>query len=402
MTALVFFSLLTILSFYIIAITAYLLVLSIGAYFFIKKAAYGGKPLGIAVVIPAHNEEEHIEATVAQVRKSNYPAQHYAVFVIVDNCTDRTAERARLAGARVFPRTDTVKRGKGQALDWFLRKQRRALAAFDAIAMMDADTRMDVNFLKEISASLRHPRVKAVQGYYGVSNAGAHWRSGLLSAAFHVFNHLRPAGHNALGGTAGLRGNGMAFCTALLLDTGWPAHSIVEDYEFSQNLLLRGTIVHYNPDAVVTSDMPTQRRIAESQRMRWEGMAFGMKRRFIAQVFRKFVRTRKACYVDMLVDLFVPPLALLVVGQLVVLGAAFLAGSRLTLPLALCLPATLFYVVSGLILRGATWAEWRSLLKSPVYILWKMCVYYKMRNFDSTVWKRTKRPSEYGNNVSTG
>lgn len=400
--ALVFFSLLAILSLYVIVITAYLLVLSIGACFFIKKANHRGKPFGIAVVIPAHNEEEHIEATVAQIRKSNYPAQNYTVFVIADNCDDGTAERARQAGARVVVRTDPVRRGKGQALDWFLRKHRKVLAAFDGIAMIDADTRMDVNFLKEVSASLRHPRVKVVQGYYGVSNAAAHWRSGLLSAAFHVFNHLRPAGHNSLGGTAGLRGNGMAFRTAVLLDTGWPAHSIVEDYEYSLDLLLRGTIVHYNPDAIVTSDMPTQRRIAESQRMRWEGMGFGMKKRFIAQVFRRFVRTRKVCYLDTLIDFFVPPLALLVVGQVVVLAAAAIAGSGLTLPLALCLPATLFYVVSGLVLRGATWAEWRSLLKSPVYIVWKMCVYYKMRNFDSTVWKRTKRPSEYGNNVSAG
>ncbi len=111
MLAVVFFGLISIISFYIIGITAYLLLLSIGACFFTKKVSDAGKPLTIAVVIPAHNEEGHIETTVGHIRRSDYPAAQYAVFVIADNCTDRTEERARRAGARVFARTDLARRG---------------------------------------------------------------------------------------------------------------------------------------------------------------------------------------------------------------------------------------------------------------------------------------------------
>jgi cellulose synthase/poly-beta-1,6-N-acetylglucosamine synthase-like glycosyltransferase len=225
------FPVIAVLSSYVIAVSAYLLLVAGAAYFFRKKVVYKGAPLRLAVVIPAHNEEAGIGATVGRLLESSYAADRFAGFVIADNCTDRTGERAGRAGARVCNRVDPEKRGKGQALDWFLRTQRAAYRRADGIVMVDADTLVERDFLGEIAASLRHPDVLAVQGYYGVSNARVHWRAGLLSAAFHVFNHLRPAGHNRLGGTAGLRGNGMGFRTKLLRH-GWPAHSIVEDHEF--------------------------------------------------------------------------------------------------------------------------------------------------------------------------
>ena len=259
--------------------------------------------------------------------------------------------------------------------------------------MIDADTQAHPDFLKEIAASLKHPGVHAAQGYYGVSNASAHWRSGLVSAAFHVFNHLRPAGHNCLGGTASLRGNGMGFRKSLLRQ-GWPAHSIVEDYEFSLRLLLDGIVVHYNPDAMVLSDMPVDGKVAETQRMRWEGASRGMRGTFIRLIFKRFMREPRACYIDALFNSFVPPLALLVMGQVGCLAAALAFHSRLALPLACCFAVDVFYVLSGLVLRRARAVEWRSLLWAPFYILWKIPLYIKMRKVDSTVWRRTKRPSE--------
>jgi cellulose synthase/poly-beta-1,6-N-acetylglucosamine synthase-like glycosyltransferase len=380
-------------SLYVIGVTVYLLIVTLAAYLFRKKVDYGGRPLRLAVVIPAHNEEAHIGQTISCVQASSYPKGSYFVFVIADNCDDRTEEIALRAGARVFRRTDPARRGKGQALDWFLRGHLSAYSAADAVVMVDADTEVHPDFLKEIAASLKHPKVHAAQGYYGVSNASAHWRSGLVSAAFHVFNHLRPAGHNCLGGTAGLRGNGMGFRKALLRH-GWPAYSIVEDYEFSVRLLLDGIVVHYNPDAMVFSDMPVERKVAETQRLRWEGASRQMRGTFIRLILKRLMKEPAPRYVDALLNSFVPPLALLVLGQSVCLGAALALQSRLAAPLACCLAVDIFYVLSGLVLRRARAVEWRSLLWAPFYVLWKIPLYIKMRKADPTVWKRTKRPSE--------
>jgi glycosyltransferase involved in cell wall biosynthesis len=57
--------------------------------------AFGGQ---ISVIIPALNEEEPIAGVVASCLTTDWPAE----VIVVDNAsTDRTAERARAAGARV-------------------------------------------------------------------------------------------------------------------------------------------------------------------------------------------------------------------------------------------------------------------------------------------------------------
>jgi cellulose synthase/poly-beta-1,6-N-acetylglucosamine synthase-like glycosyltransferase len=374
--------------------TAYLVVLAVGAYCFRKRVNYAGESLKLAVVIPAYNEESGIGETITCVRSSIYPEDRYSIFVVADNCSDRTAERARERGALVFERTDPLNRGKGQNLDWFFKNHKGAYASFDGVAIIDADTRIDPHFLKEISASLKYPAANAVQGYNGVGNPRDHWRSGLLCAAFHVFNHLRPAGANAFGTTAGLRGNGMAFRTDILLENGWPAYSNVEDYEFSLQLLMKGVFVHYNPDAMVFSDMPVRGKPVETQRMRWEEWCLGMKVRYSLLLLRQFLKRPNIPCITALISFFVPPLSLLVLGELIVLGVSFSLNPAIALLMALCLLMDIFYVFSGLIQRRAEPVVWLSLLSAPVYVLWKIPLYVKMITRQQNGWVRTKRSIE--------
>ena len=62
----------------------------------------------VAVIIPALNEEDSIARVIADIPRATSPD-----IIVVDNgCTDRTAERARAAGARVVP---APRRGYGSA-----------------------------------------------------------------------------------------------------------------------------------------------------------------------------------------------------------------------------------------------------------------------------------------------
>ena len=74
-----------------------------------------------AVMVAARNEEAVIADLIHSIKVQNYPAELIDVFVIADNCTDRTAEVAREAGAIVFPRHNDKQVGKGYALDWGLK-----------------------------------------------------------------------------------------------------------------------------------------------------------------------------------------------------------------------------------------------------------------------------------------
>src|SRR5580704_15791323 len=66
-------------------------------------------------LIPAHNEETLIEECVRSVLAMDYPRDRVTVVVLADNCSDRTAIRARACGVECWERVDPVLRGKPRA-----------------------------------------------------------------------------------------------------------------------------------------------------------------------------------------------------------------------------------------------------------------------------------------------
>ena len=85
----------------------------------------------LAVLVPAHNEEELLPQLLASLHGGTYPQQLYDVFVVADNCTDGTAAVARAHGAYVHEREDAERAGKGYALEWLLQQIGPAGADYD-------------------------------------------------------------------------------------------------------------------------------------------------------------------------------------------------------------------------------------------------------------------------------
>ena len=69
-----------------------------------------------AAVISARNEEAVIGELIASLREQDYPQELLDIYVVADNCTDKTASCARLAGATVYERFNTEQVGKGYGL----------------------------------------------------------------------------------------------------------------------------------------------------------------------------------------------------------------------------------------------------------------------------------------------
>ena len=99
-------------------------------------------------IIPAHNEENVIEALIESLKNQDYPKDKYDIYVIADNCTDRTPEIAREHGAIVMERFDEEHKTKGYALQWFLKQKIDEDAPYDALCIFDADNIVDKDFLK--------------------------------------------------------------------------------------------------------------------------------------------------------------------------------------------------------------------------------------------------------------
>jgi len=88
-------------------------VLVLGAYFFSisivgwikqkEKPATDFKPTKrFALVVAAHNEEIVISELVDSLKNIKYPNDMYDIFVVADNCTDKTADKAEEHGAIVL------------------------------------------------------------------------------------------------------------------------------------------------------------------------------------------------------------------------------------------------------------------------------------------------------------
>ncbi|OIO59781.1 MAG: glycosyl hydrolase [Verrucomicrobia bacterium CG_4_10_14_3_um_filter_43_23] len=376
--------------------TLYLFLVTVGAYFFRRRSDPTKPPLKLAVVIPAYNEAREIEKVIQSIKDSYYPINKFRIIVLADNCTDRTAEVSRQAGAEVVERDDPLNPGKGQALDWLFTAKKDIFAEEEAIILIDADAVVDPYFLSQMSSSLSAEGVKIVQSFNGVSNPISSWRTSLSVIAFDLVNYIRLKGRNFLGGTAGPKGNGVGFSKEVVLKSGWPAKSIVEDLEFSLLLLDEGVKVQFNPLAKVYSEMAVFMSQAQAQRMRWEGGRWHLIRSECFVLLKKFICSGKWAYLEAWLDLLFPPLTIWLLLNFGLLILAFIASSFAVKIFLTALIVSGFYVLSGLILRRAPLHVWGHLFVAPVFILWKIPLYFKIL-FGKVghKWERTQRKSEF-------
>ncbi len=380
---------------YITVVSAYFFVLTVGSMLYRPRTTADAPDQRIALMIPAHNEQHGIEAVVGVALGLDYPADKRDVFVIADNCDDDTVAIAEKAGAIVFERHDTENRGKGQALDWCLKTHRDTLAKYDVIGFVDADMAITPNFLSEISARFADSQVEIVQTMNMVSNPDSNWRSALGFMSFAVINHLRPAGRCWLGGTGELKGSGMAFRSALLLDYGWPAHTIAEDSEFAKQLLLDGHRVTYAPGARVTSDIPTHAVQVQTQQSRWEGGKMYLVKKYIPLFFKRLMRRPSMMYLDALLDTVVPPLTILVMLTLICGAVSLLTFPVLTILFAVDLALIALTIATALIQLRAPVKVWLYIATIPVFMAWKLPLLFKVfTGKTETGWARTPRDEE--------
>ncbi len=103
------------------------------------------------ILIPAHNEQSTLPETLQSLAVLDYPPELVRVYVVADNCTDRTATIARWGGAVCLVRSDTRKRGKGHAVAFGLEWANKEVP--DIVLILDADCRLNAMALRELDAA---------------------------------------------------------------------------------------------------------------------------------------------------------------------------------------------------------------------------------------------------------
>jgi cellulose synthase/poly-beta-1,6-N-acetylglucosamine synthase-like glycosyltransferase len=129
----------------------------------------------VSLIVAAYREEAVIAQKVANARALDWPRDRLEIVVAVDGDVDRTAQRARDAGADVV--LELPRGGKMRAQDAGVRAARGELLAFS-----DANAQWEPGALRELVAAFRDPGVAYACGQVtflneaGTNQEGVYWR----------------------------------------------------------------------------------------------------------------------------------------------------------------------------------------------------------------------------------
>ncbi|HEV2772203.1 MAG TPA: glycosyltransferase family 2 protein [Thermoleophilaceae bacterium] len=192
-------------------------------------------PPVVSLIVAAHDEEDVIAARVANARALDYPPERLELIVASDGSTDRTADRARSAGADLV--LDLPRGGKVVAQDRAVER-----AHGDLLAFSDANSAWAPDALRRLVGPFADLAVGyvcgkvAFHGGDGTSEEGLYWR---------YENAVREL-ESRLGGVTA--GNGAIYAVRrsayMRLD---PRTS--HDLSFPFNMVRRGWLALYEPAA---------------------------------------------------------------------------------------------------------------------------------------------------------
>jgi hypothetical protein len=356
----------------------------------------------LAVIVPAHDEEELVGQCVRSLLDQTYDPRRYEVVVVADNCSDSTARAAAEAGARVLVRDEPAVRGKGAALRFAFDRIFAEPDPPEAVVVVDADSLADRRFLATLAARAAAGAAVA-QGESLLVDDGSP-RSALRAAAFLLVNRARPAGRAVLGLPCHLAGNGMLLRREVLAAHPWAAFTSAEDLEYYLVLRRAGIHVAYAGGAILHSPGPPNAAAAERQRLRWEGGKLHLARRRLPGLIAAGVRERRPMLLDAALDLAVPPLALLTAAAgaglavAVVLEAASVVPAWSLVTWGAAAAAIPVFVLVGLRAADAPPSAYRALRHAPGFVVRKVSRSRGLLRFRAETWVRTERAHEQGRN----
>ena len=228
----------------------------------------------------------------------DYPADYISVFVVADNCTDRTARVAEEAGATVYTRFNREQVGKGYALNYLLQRidEDLGLDRFDAFLVFDADNLLQPDYITQINRTCSDG-YEAFCGYRNSKNFGGNWLTGSHGLQFlHESTHLNRS-RMLIGSCCMVNGTGFGFTRSLLKTLGgWNFFTLSEDTEFSVRCMTQGIRIGYCHDAILYDEQPTRLRQSWRQRTRWSQGTVQVSLRYAGKLFRGIFRGGRTGY----------------------------------------------------------------------------------------------------------
>lgn len=221
------------------------------------------------IVIAARNEECVIGNLLDSIKKQDYPQDLITVFVVADNCTDKTAQIARQKGAICYERFDSEHRTKGYALQFLFDRieEDYGREIFEGYFVFDADNLLKSDFVSKMNDAFDSGE-RIITSYRNTKNFDESW-----IASNYALHWLRSArmdhrGRSVLRLATNIQGTGFLFSNEIVKE-GWKYTSLTEDRALTADAVAQGYPITYNDEAQFYDEQPVDLKIALRQRLRW-------------------------------------------------------------------------------------------------------------------------------------
>lgn len=250
-----------------------------------------------AVIVSARNESDVIEEFIHTVDLQDYPSDLIDVYVIADNCSDDTAQKARIAGAHVYERFDNKKVGKGYALDFLFKILRSRKTKYDGYFIFDADNLLSRNYISEMNKVFNR-KYKIVTSYRNSKNYDSNWISAGYSLWFLRESKYLNYARMLLNNSCAVSGTGFLISSEIIdKNNGWKYHLLTEDIEFTIDSIINGEKIGYCNSACFYDEQPTSFKDSWNQRMRWSKGFYQVFFKYGYNLFKSIFKNRDfSCY----------------------------------------------------------------------------------------------------------
>lgn len=236
-----------------------------------KSRVYPSRPMTkrYAFVLSSRNEEAVIGNLIDSIWAQTYPRSLIDIFVVADNCADKTAEVAREHGAHVYERHDLSHCRKGYALHFLFEKLKTDIdiESYAGFCFMDSDNILAPDFLEKMNDALSEG-YDVMTGYRNVKNLNENWITAVSGLNMYRVVILGQRPRSILNSAEQICGTGFIVRSSLLKD-GWNATGLTEDAETMTRFVSEGRKMGYCEAAEFYDEQPASVRIAIRQRLRW-------------------------------------------------------------------------------------------------------------------------------------
>ncbi|WP_327352544.1 glycosyltransferase family 2 protein [Streptomyces sp. NBC_01304] len=215
----------------------------------------------ITVIVPAHNEEAGLPATLDSLVRQTHPPDR--VIVVDDGSADRTGEVAASYGVTVLrPPRNLGSKAKAQ---------NHALPYCDTelVLAVDADTVLAPDYVERMLPVFADPEVAVAAGNVQTRHTRTVWERGRAVEYLFGFHWHRPIQHRA-GSPMVCSGCCSVFRRAdLVAFGGFPERTIVEDMDFTWSIQIQGRRALYVSGAQAWAADPESLTYLRKQVWRW-------------------------------------------------------------------------------------------------------------------------------------